>query len=334
MKTRKPLVALVFLMVVVLLISRANAATSGTSTGTATVTSAAPTIANVELWDAAESTDKNNTALDSNNVEYRLNFTISDANTMAELKNVTVIAWDNRGQIEGDVDSQRYHYTWTWVESTDTWSCPLSANYIVGGSCADPGTGGGGTSYEFRLAFKLSKVANYSNAGTYDGWQVKIYVYDDGANSANFGQGAGGRIQFGVASYLGITITDTTHSWSAGPNTNDNAVSAGGDGKVDFTILANRLWKIQASGDRADLNTSTPLRQFGLGNVTQYGSNSVGDSVSVTQSYVDVTGLTGQAAPTDEASPTNTGVYLWLDVPNGQESDTYTYVLNVQVASG
>lgn len=330
-QTRKLLAATAVLIFCLgLAIPTALANSSGTSTGTATVTSAVPTISSVELWNSTETGDKNNTALDSSNVEYHLNFTVADANTMADMKNATIIAWDNRGQLITDADSQRYHYTWTWVNATDTWACPLSASYITTGTCADPNSAAlTATSYEFRLAFKLSKVANYSNGGTYDGWQFNITVFDAALNKGTYGVGTGGRTQFGVASYLAITITDATHAWSAAPNSNDTALT--GDGKVDFTALTNRVWKAQVYGST---NLTKGGDIIGLGNVTQYGSNNVGSSVPLTFAYADVTGITAQAAPADEASPTAVGVWLWLDIPTGTPAGDYVYTLNIQIAAG
>jgi len=334
MKQTRKLLATIAIVIFCLglTIPTALADSSGTSTGTATVTSPAPTISSVELWNMIEDTNKNNTSLDSSNIEYHLNFTVSDANTMADMKNATIIAWDNRGQAVTDADSQRYHYTWTWVNLTDTWACPLAAGYIVGANCSDPNSGSLTAGlFEFRLAFKLSKVANYSNGGTYDGWQFKITVFDAALNQGTYGVGTGGRTQFGVASYLEISITDVTHSWSAAPNTADNVVSAGGDGKVDFTALTNRVWKAQVDGTQ---NLTKGSDIIGLYNVTQYGSNDVGSSVPLTFSYADVTGITSQAAPVAEASPTAVGVYLWLDIPTGTPAGDYVYTLNIQVADG
>jgi len=331
-QTRKLLAAIAVLIFCLgLTMPTALANSSGTSTGTATVTSTAPTISSVELWNMIETVDANDSAL-TVNTEYHLNFTVSDANTMADIKNVTIIAWDNRSQVVTDADSQRYHYTWTWVNLTDVWACPLSANYIVTENYSDPNPAAlGEGSYEFRLAFKLSKVANYSNGVTYDGWQFNIAVFDAALNQGTYGVGTGGRTQFGVASYLEISITDVTHSWSAAPNTTNNVVSAGGDGKVDFTALTNRVWKAQVEGTQ-NLTKGDDL--IGLDNVTQYGSNVVGSSVPLTFEYADVTGITAQAAPADEASPTAVGVWLWLDIPTGTPAGNYVYTLNIQVVAG
>jgi hypothetical protein len=329
-QTRKLLAAMAVLIFCLgLTIPTALADSSGTSTGTATVTSATPTISNIELWNMIETVDKNDTSLDSANIEYHLNFTVADTNTMSDIKNVTIIAWDNRGQAVTDADSQRYHYTWTYVNSTDTWACPLAASYIVGANCSDPNPAAlGEGSYEFRLAFKLSKVANYSNT-SHDGWQFNVTVFDTAENKGTYGSGTGGRTQFGVASYIEIGITDVTHAWSAAPNTVNNTLT--GDGHVDFTALTNRVWKAQVYGS-TNLTKGSDI--IGLRNVTQSGSNDVDTSVELTFEYADVPGITAQAAPADEYSPTAVGVYLWLDIPTGTSAGDYVYTLNIKIVEG
>lgn len=329
MKHRIFAYTVVAFLIMVLSIQLAFAASSGTSGGTATVTGATPAITSPKLTTTAGA-DKNDTAL-TVKTEYYANFTIADANSLADLKNVTILIWYNGtgGALKTDSDAQRNHYTYTWVESTDTWSCPLSVNYINTGNCADPGAVSALSTYEFRLSFNLSKVANYSNTGTYTGWQINCTVYDDELHVGTFGEGTGGRLQFGVTSYFEISVSDTTHTWSAAPATTDNAVTAGADGKVDFTVIANTIWKAQVKGE-GNLTKAPDI--IGLDNVTQYGTNVVGSSVPMTFSYVNVTGITSQAPQTDEASPTTKGVYLWLDIPSGTVEGEYTYTLTIQIA--
>lgn len=332
MKKKQSLIAvLVLTLMFSLLVPYVFASASGPSNGTATVTSPAPTLSSPELWDMIESvTTANNTAL-TVATEYHVNVTIDDANTMADLKNVTWLIWYNGtgGTTNDAVDAQRDHYTYTWIESTNTFACPLAADYIVQTNCSSPGTASALTTYEFRLAFKLSKVGNYSNGGTYTGWQINITVYDDTLNVGTFGEGTGGRLQFGVASYFEINVVDGTHSWSGAPGTNNIPVVAGSaDGKIDVTVIANTIWKAQVDGNQ-NLTKSGDI--IGLYNVTQYGSDSVGDSVLLTFSYADVTGLTTKAPPTDEAAPVDADVWLWLDIPTGIPSGDYTYVFSEQI---
>ncbi len=316
-----------------LLTSNVLAASSGTSAGTATVTSSTPSVNLVEcnLYNAAEDTVANNTAL-TVSTEYHLNFTINDTDTMANLNNITIVTWDSHEVTQGDVDSQRYHYTWTYVNSTDTWSCPLSASYIDTGDCVDASGSLTETGFTFKLAFLLSKVANYSNGGDYSGWKLNITVYD---NENNAGTLNGEVIQHGIASYLEIGITDSTHTFTGAADSSDNAVSAGGDAKVDFTAIANRVWKAQVKANQSALEGVGDAvgESINCGNVTQYGSDSVGDSAVLTTDYADVTGITSQAAPSDEGSPSAVGVYLWLDIPAAQTIGEYVYGLDIQVTS-
>lgn len=328
MKKTLALLTATILLLSMLFVAPTLAASEGDSDGTITVTSATPAISSVELWNEAEDTDKNNTAL-TVNLEYHLNFTVSDSNTMADLHNVTIWMWNSGGGTsKGDSNAERNHYTYTWTESTDTWASSPSGFHDAA-DCKDPGTGGSETSYEFTLAYDLSKVGNYSNGGApYDGWSINITAYDDSANEGSDTTG-----QFGIASYLDLTVTDSTHTFSGAPNSNDNAVSAGGDAKIDVSIITNYEFDVQVKSMNATVNsTGTPTDYFNIGNITHYGSDVAGSSVALTTSYVDVTGLTNQTPPTAEASPVTPGVYLWLDVPDGQAAHTdYTYTLRIQI---
>lgn len=310
---------LIATLLMFMLTSTVLAASEDYSEGSATVTSAVPTLSSIELWNQAEDTNVNATALVVN-TEYHLNFTVSDANSMADLKNITIRVWNTDYTTENGSNTERNHYSYTWVESTDTWTS-YPSGFINAAACADPGTGGGGSSYEFRLAFDTSKVANYTATNTK--WQASIFVWDDSDNADN-----DKTVKFGVASYFEISITDTTHSWSSlTPNTNDNALD--GDGDIDFTVIANTFWKAQAKSN-ASVLISELSDTINIGNITIH-KDTLGSSVSLTTSYADVGGLTSQNPPTAEASPVSTLCTLWLDVPNGTPPGTYEYKLYLQV---
>jgi len=299
----------------------ALADSSGESEGTVTVSSAVPSLDNIQLTDLA-SADKNDTALNVNQ-EYWLIWNVTDANTMEELDNCTVYIYDDRSANPGDSDAEREHFTYTWVESTDTWACPVGASFLVGANCTDPGTDGTETEYEFRLAFILSKVANYSNGGSPYDWKAQINVYDDAANSDTEDQ-----IQHGVASYFEISITDTTHSFgSLAPGTSDNEVQSE---PIDFTVIANTQWKAQVQSNASTLIDGSG-HNFNIGNITVYGSDTVGSSVALTTTYADLGALTDQSPPSAEGSPSSVGVYAWIDIPAAQFSAVYQYKLQIQV---
>lgn len=319
MKNAKKLAVLIALFLLAMNANAVYAQSSGESEGTATVTSAAPTFSNLELWNAAEDTNKNNTAL-SVNTEYHANFTIGDANTLADLDNVTARIWETNYATENGSDAERNHYSITWVESTDTWASSPSG-FVVTGNCKDPGTASGSASYEFTMAFDLSKVANYTAANT--DWQISLFVWDD-SDYADTNK----TIMFGVAFYSEISVTDTTHAWSSLLPGDTNQV-VDGDGDIDFTVIANDDWDAQAKSN-ATVLISENADEINIGNITIH-YNTEGSSVALTTSYADIGGMTAQAPPTAEASPVSTYCTIWLDVPNGTPIGSYEYKLQLQI---
>ena len=316
-------IALLMLLASACIMPIAFADSYDTSPGTAHVLPAEPVITNPELWNSGETVDKNNTALVVN-TEYHVNFTVSHASKLSYLDNLTINMWNSGGGVgENDTSTQRNRYQFLWEESTGTWSCPLSASYIVTGNCKDPGQASSLTSYEFTLAFKLSKVANYSNGGApYDGWQIKIYAYDEAPKYDSIQT-----LQFGVASYFDVTITDTTHAWSnLIPGTSVN-VTVDGDADIDFTVIANTNWKaqVEADGPLSKAPDTIPLTNLLV------HKDTLGSAVAMTVEYADVGGLTNQSPPTNEDPPTETSLKLWLTVPEGTPPGDYTYTLSIQI---
>jgi len=319
--TKKGLVVLTTLLLLFSTITVvAYADSSGESEGTVTVSSALPAIDNIQLTDVA-SVDKNDSAL-TVSTEYWLIWNVTDANTMEELDNCTIWIYDDTSYDPGDADAERGHYEYTYIESTDTWSCPLSANYIIQANCSAPADGL--TDGEFTLAFDLSKVANYSNGASPYDWKANITVYDDANN-----QDTESQIQHGVVSYFEVSVTDTTHSFgSCAPGSTDSEVQSE---PIDFTVIANTKWKGQAQANDTIL-TDGDGHDFQVGNITIYDSDVVGSSFALSDSWQDFTGnLNNQDPPTAEASPLNRGIYAWIDIPAAQFAADYQYKLEIQI---
>ena len=296
----------------------AYAASEGTSAGTASVSSAVPTITSPELWNMTENGNKNNTAL-TVNTEYHINFTIADSNTLADLNNVTIRIWLSGTATENGSDTQTNHYSYTWVESTDTWASLTGASYIVAANTTDPGTAYAGTSYEFRLAFKLSRTAAYA---TTPNWKISIFVWDDSSNADDEKTLMGG-----IAFYSEISITDTTHAWAALTPGGSNNVTVGGDGDIDFTVIANAAWDGETKANAALTKGGDTIALTNL----RFHKTTLASSAAITTTYQDIGALTNQTATTDEASPTATYETLWLTVPSGTPSGDYTYTLYIQI---
>lgn len=295
-------------------------ASEDSSTGTATVLSTSPTISSPELWDAGESTPKNNTAIDVN-VEYHVNMTISDSNTMADLDNITFYIYEDTNADWDSADSQQYHYTMTWTESTDIWAevGPEPPDHIVTANCKDCGTGSGLSQYEFTLAFKLDRVALHLDTVT---WKINCTVFDDSANV-----GKDETLVFSVNFYSDIQFTDTTHAWSS-LEAGDTDEPLDGDEDIDFNVIANANWDAQAKANQTNLVSGSDT--MGVGNITIH-KETLESSVSLTTSYVDIGGLTGQTPPTDDDSPVTTYCKLWIDVPATQPAGAYVYDLDLQI---
>jgi len=288
------------------------------SSGTAEVLDATPALAGLYLRNAAETVDKAGTAI-SIDTEYHIKFTIEDDNSLANLNNVTIIVWNNDTTTENGANAETNHYTITWVESTDTWTSTPSG-FVITDNCVDPGTGATGTSYVFTCAFDLSKVASHTTSNT--AWQIKITVWDDQGASAS-----DSTLQFGVAFYSEISITDTTHSWTGlVPGDIDKTVD--GDGDIDFAVIANSNWDAQAKSNASNLVSGS--NTIGIENLSIH-KDTLGSAVALTTSWADMGGLTTQSPPTAEASPSNTYCTLWLDIPDGTLPGDYVYTLQLQI---
>lgn len=319
---RSVLVTLMTLTILAMSITGAFAGSSDKSTGTATVAGVAPTVTLPELWNLVEDTNENNTGLDPW-TEYHLNFTVTDSSSLAALDNVTIFVWDNVTAVEADADAQIEHLTYTWTEGTDTWACPLSANYLVSANCSDPGTASGATTYEFRLAFKLPKVATYQNGATYTAWRIRVYAYDDSDNSGNINT-----ICHGVNFYAELTVpSDTTHAWSTVyPGTTGNLITSPGDNDVDFTIICNAVFDVEAEANDTVLHSGA--NTIPIANV-QVDSTTNTTALHLTSGYQN-TDLVSQAAPTADTG-TSLALKVWLDVPGGTLPGDYVYELWIKV---
>lgn len=305
---------LLLAMCIMLPVQIVLAASSGTSDGSAIVGNASPTVTNSGLYD--DGTNKNNTNIDVY-TEYHANCTVTDNNQLYDLENVTYIIWEDTYADEGSSDSNVNHYTFAYLNDTDTFDeiGPDGAgnSHLVSGSCSDPADHTQ-TSGTFKLAFKLHKTANYTASKT---WKIKIIAYD-GTTSGNEQ-----KLIFGVTFYLEITIDDASHQWSSlSPGDSDQLIDTPSDGDIDVTVTTNANFDLQAKGDGDLTKTGASI---GLGNVTIH-KDTLGSSVSLTTSYADIGGLTGLSSGEDQAH----SFKLWIDVPSGTEEGTYTYTLHVQ----
>jgi len=308
------------MLVIVMLVATASVgycADTGTSSGTASVGNAAPTVTNSKIWDSTETTNKNNTEL-TVDTQYRINCTVTDNNQLYDLENVTFIIWEDNAVDEGSSDSNFTHYRFKYINDTDTWDeigpDGTGNSHLISGSCSDPADHTQ-TSGTFKLAWKLHKTGNHTGTNS---WKVKIYAYD-GSSS-----GSQQQIVFGVAYYVEITVDDSSHAWAGlTPGQTDVLITSPADQDIDITVTTNAKFNVQAKGSGA--LTSGP-NTIGLGNVTIH-KDTLGSSVSLTTNYANIGGLTSQNSGQNQAK----SFKLWIDVPSGTPDGDYTYTLTVKV---
>jgi hypothetical protein len=315
---KKPLLCMLLIAFLMAFLSMpVYANTEGTSSGTATVGNAAPTVSSLGLWTVAPA-DANNTNLNVD-TEYWANCTIGDNNQLYDIKNVTYYLWEDNEVNVDSADSNVNHYTFAYLNATDAFDeiGPDGAgnSHLVSANCSDP-TDHSATSGEYKLAFKLHKTANYTASIS---WKVNITVYDGADATANAQS-----LVFGVNAYYELTVDDASHGWtSVAAGSNDNLIDSPGDGKIDVTCTTNNQFKLQAKGS-GDLTKGSDT--IGLGNVTIH-KDTLGSSISLTMSYADIGGITSETRGESQAK----SFKLWIDIPSGTPSGAYTYTLSVQI---
>ena len=294
----------------------AYAATEGSSSGSAPVSNTAPVLSNLDIEDTG-STSKNGGQIDVN-VEYRVDFDIADTNTLEDLTLVTIKIW-GPSSTEGGADADATHYTFTYTQTTDTWTevGPDGGGdgHLVGGSCVDPADQSAGSG-SFTLAFKLAKTGEHTDTAT---WDVKITVTDDDSNEDSDAS----TITFGVNFYLELTVDDGSHGWSSlNPGATDQQITTPVDGDVDLTVTANAAYDLEAKGSGALASGGDTIA---LSNV-KFHENTLGSATTMTTGYQNIGGLTSEPAGASNAE----SFVLWLTVPNPQQDGSYTYTLYVQ----
>ncbi len=283
------------------------------SGGTANVGNSDPIVSALVFEDTG-SNDKDAAQI-SVFVEYWIDFTVADANTLEDIDYLEIVIWEDATADVGDGDLALDHYTFRYTESTDTWSevGPGAADeHLVSGSCVEPAdqTVGSGA---YTLAFKLAKVAMHTTTPT---WDISIEAVDDSAASDTEAT-----LTFGVIFYSEVSV-DASHSWTGlSPGDADQPVD--GNGNINLTVTANAPFDVQAKGDGAltDSPNTIPLVKV------EVHEDTLGSAVGLTTGYVTVLGLTGEAAGADISKT----FMMWISIPAAQLTGAYTYTLSVAV---
>jgi hypothetical protein len=299
--------------------------TTGTSTGTATVGAATPTISNVMLNDSTDSVNENGAAL-SVLTEYHYNVTVGDTNNLYALLNITIVVFSSGDTTVGGTVHNQTLYTFEYANVSNSWSeqGPNGGGQdMVGGNCLKP-TDRTQTSGTYRLAFQLEGVANYTASAT---WKINCTVYAGATGTPNANDQT---ITFSVNAYYAITVADATHGWTGlNPNDNNVTLTSPAAGYITTYCTSNHYhYKLQAQSESASLTSGG--NTITIGHVLIHAST-LASSTNLTTSYANIGGLT-VLSPSDAINVAGT-FKLWISVPIGQASGSYTYVLDIQIAS-
>lgn len=304
----------------------ANALTTGSSNGTATVGAATPTISmtNAGLYNAAGTTSETGSAL-TVLTEYHYNCTVGDANGLYSLLNITFAIFSSGDTTVGAADHNQTHYTFEYLNSSDAYSevGPGPSNtHLISANCIKPTRSG--TSSQVLLAFELEATANYTATAT---WKVNCTVYcgATGADNANDQS-----ITFSVAAYYAIIVADATHGWTGLSAGDSNIlITSPAAGYITCYCTSNHYhYKLQAQSESATLASGG--NTIPIADVTIH-HDTLGSAIPLTTSYANIVGDTG-LSPTDNINAAVT-FKLWITVPLGTPSGSYTYTLDVQIAS-
>ena len=315
-KTLLTFLAILILACMLVTLPLTYADTEGTSEGSATVGNSDPVISNLGIYNSAESSSVNDTEIDPY-TEYHTNCTIADANTVADLVNVTWVIYEDTYADWDSANDEDNHLTFKYDQDTNTFSeIDLSGHLVDGNSICD--TDNSTSSGEFELHFKLDKIANYTGAS--HTWKVNVTCFDAGDASDTETD-----LVLGTNFYGEITISDSTHGWTGlTPGDDDIKITSPGDFDVDMTVTANANFDVQAKANSSVLTDGT--HTFNIGNVTIH-KDTQGTAASLTIGYLDVGGLTDQTRGASQTPYCS----LWISVPETQESGTYEYMLHLKV---
>jgi len=314
----------------------ALAQTSGQATGNFTILSASPTVTAVALYNA------NGTATETAmtpQVEYKINVTVGDANTLNDLDWVNVtLFYDADGSYDPlDVPTSGNNQTAALLShpvNTSTWSIAAGTTTtwsVVTGNCTEPTLTASSGTFEFN--FKPGNVSTETIA------PAKWHIYAIATDDTNL-TGDSYEANKDMNWYGAITLYTASVSWGAvapgldfaDPGANKTGINATyiANGDYNETVAASGTWT--GALIDATLNaTASPLQQeFSLkADDTAVLGNAVNVTASPTYVVIDDTG----AQTLEEGNNVNTNT-LWLKLGTPFVNETYTGSIYYAVANG
>lgn len=311
----------------------ALAAESGTSTGSFGCGNSAPEITGVTLYNTADEPVTSMTP----QVEYYVQVTVGDANTLNDLNDITVyIYYDADGTYNEQTPAANTStcaiLTWTnpatWAidpAASTTWTQETSVVPTLTGASGD-----------FEFHFKPGKVALESPDA--DEWHIYVVVDDGTVDDSAYQENCN------MAWYGEITVNTATVNWgsvTAGMDFGEDTDSEAGSISVTYLTNGDYDEKIAAESpwDDGGTNTATLIpggspgtNQFSL-KADDTGTLPSGSDGLVTIYDIWLT-IDTSGDQTDEDGDTVGTNAIWLKLGTPFVSATYTGTIYYQIADG
>ncbi len=296
--------------------------------GQLTVGNTAPTINGIDI------TDTSNVSVSSinANTEYWIYISISDSNTLADIKNITVYLFhgDKYTDPPGSYAlNNSYAFAWVngsgWKElgpdSTGTPSDTTPSGYDhIPGTCAVPSDFSASTG-QWKLSFKVSKIAE--DTGATNTWYVNVTVYDNAStpNTDNI------ESTFDVNFYSEISVNATLVTWAGSPG----ATGLSPNGTTTYTFICNDAYNITAKG--TDFTSGTNV--IGVGNFTVDDDSTPDEGTETGVAELQLSTTYQTFIENVGVSTTETGddkdFWWFADIPATVAEGTYTGTLYISV---
>ncbi|AEK73128.1 hypothetical protein GQS_06150 [Thermococcus sp. 4557] len=333
-----------------------SADTEANSGGQFSIGAVAPQVTDVKFY---EQDGKTETTQATPGNKYWINITVSDLNTMDDIKEITIWFYydtDNTqagGLPAGDTSSSSYVIlkyvrtpysdqpgTWKFYDATGSEIGTTFGTWqIVNQSDPDVWEQSTGT---FSVEIIVGKTAKEANDGVATGdWDFQVKVIDDSNSESDPYTGYGYTINW----YGEIYVTPNFAFGIVSPQSNNNPVTSPNTGYLDVYVVSNGNYDVNVKSDTqwigvtdstgyVNVTTATPGDKKILLKIN--ANNDAGSASAIATTYT--VWLDNQNGPTGDgdASAGNGAhhyAYLWLDVGSNIAQDTYVGHVYFQVTN-
>jgi len=333
-----------------------SADSEASSGGQFSIGSVAPQITDVKFY---EQDGKTETTEATPGNRYWINITISDLNTMDDVKEITIWFYydtDNTkvgGLPAGDTSSSTYiilkYIRTPYSDQPGTWKFYDALGNEIGTTFGtwqivdqgDPDVWDQSTG-TFSVEIIVGKTAKEANDGVAAGdWDFQVKAVDDSNLESNAYTGYGYTIHW----YGEIWVTESFAFGTVSPQSNNNQVTSPSTGYLDVYVVSNGNYDVQTKSDitwtgvvdnTRSVHVVTASPSDGQIQLKINTNNDPSSASAIATTYT--VWLDDQTGPTQDGSASSRNgahhyAYLWLDVGGNIDQDTYVGHVYFQVTN-